>query len=267
LSVIAKSIKLLGFFSPEMPEIGLSQICRLAKRDKATTYRHLSSLEELGFVEQNPTTKAYRIGPAVLHLAEIREATVPRKDSALAPLKALADATGETAHVSILSGKTLHTLASRESTAHSTRAVIDIQTLPLHATASGVSVLAFGPPELVDAARAVLTRYTDHTAVTEGQLEQAVTRTRATGFGTCDRGLESDIYGLAAPVFDQTGLLAGSVAVACVASRATPDHRASIRSHLVRASHEITQNWGGTVPGPIRALWAATLSPTKERNQ
>ena len=113
-------------------------MCKLAGRDKATTYRHLQALEDAGFVEQNPTTKLYRLGPAVLQLAQTREVTVPRKAGAEAALMELAEATGETSHVSVLSGTTVYALTSCESPRHSTRAIIDIQTFPLHATASGL---------------------------------------------------------------------------------------------------------------------------------
>ena len=104
MSSVTKTLALLAFFSPSRPEIGLSQLCRLAKRDKATTYRHLQALEEAGFVEQSALTKMYRLGPALLQLAQVREATVPRKMGAEAALAALSDATGETAHVTVLSG-------------------------------------------------------------------------------------------------------------------------------------------------------------------
>jgi hypothetical protein len=90
MSSVIKALDLLSHFSASQPEIGLSQLCRIAKRDKATTYRHLQALEVTGFIEQNSATKHYRLGPAVLQLAEIREATVPRKSSAEDPLFDLA---------------------------------------------------------------------------------------------------------------------------------------------------------------------------------
>ena len=83
MSSATKALKLLSYFSTARPEIGLSQLCRLAQRDKATTYRHLQSLEAVGFVEQNPMTRQYRLGPALMHLSQVREITVPRKDAFL----------------------------------------------------------------------------------------------------------------------------------------------------------------------------------------
>lgn len=262
MSVVAKAIELLSHFSVQTPELGLSQLCRLAKRDKATTYRHLTALEALGFLEQNPVTKAYRIGPAVLHLADVREATVPRREGAMEPLRLLAEQTGETAHVSVLSGSVLHAMAHCESTRHSTRAVIDLQTLPLHATASGICVLAFGSDELRQAALSSLTQFTPNTPTSQQGLDAAIVAAQARGFGESDRAFEDEIYSLAAPVYDRTGVVAGAVAVASVASRIAPEDAHATMQTLAQAARDISHNWGGRVPEAIQALWDTTLHPS-----
>ncbi|SNT04202.1 IclR family transcriptional regulator [Antarctobacter heliothermus] len=261
MSSATKTLELLSFFSASRPEIGLSQLCRIAGRDKATTYRHLQALEYAGFVEKNPTTRHYRLGPAVLHLAQVREATVPRKAAVQLSLSQLADATGETAHVSVLSGTVVYSLASCESPRHGTRAVIDITTFPLHATATGICALAFGPADLFDVAAAHLDRFTANTPTTPQAVSNLVDNARTTGFGSSNGNYESEVYSLSAPLFDQTELFVGAVTVASVASRFTPDLERKIKRELAKASREITHNWGGTLPTGVEAAWAETLSP------
>lgn len=257
MSSATKTLALLSHFSADRPEIGLSQLCRIAGRDKATTYRHLQALELAGFIEQNPTTKHYRLGPAILQLAQVREATVPRKLGAQLPLSQLADVTGETAHVSVVSGTTLYALASCESPRHGTRAIIDITTFPLHATASGLCALAFGPDAMLDAALSQMDRFTPHTATTAAALHDLITDARATGFGCSDRSFEAEIHSLSAPLYDQTGLFAGAVSVASVATRVSPEQEQLIKTELIRASREITRNWGGQLPVNVTSAWAS----------
>ncbi|MFT6091731.1 MAG: DNA-binding IclR family transcriptional regulator [Akkermansiaceae bacterium] len=264
MSSALKTLQLLSHFSATSPEIGLSALCRLAKRDKATTHRHLQALEEVGFVEQNPLTRQYRLGPALLQLAQTREMTVPRKEIALPILKRLADQTGETTHASILSGTTVFALASCESTQHSTRVVIDLDRFPLHATASGLSTLAFGPDELMAVAAKNLKAFTDHTINSVESLEEMVQSVREAGFGRTIRSFEHEVSSLAAPVFDETGNLAGAVSVACVATRFSPDLERNCQEHLITASRDLTRGWGGTTPQRIEAIWAATLSKSHE---
>ena len=262
LSSAAKTLELMAYFSTTRPEIGLSQLCKLAKRDKATTHRHLQALEKKGFVEKSPITKQYRLGPAVLQLAQTREATVPRKAGVQAPLFNLADATGETSHVTVLSGTTVYELMSCDSPKHGTRAIIDIQTFPLHATASGLCALAFGPEALIDVALNELQPFTRTTATTSEDLHAMVEAIRNTGFGRADRSFEDDVQGLSAPIFDQTGHFAGAVSVASVAARFTPDMERIIKTQLVITARQISNNWGGTVPTQIEAIWAKHFTPS-----
>lgn len=259
MSSAVKTLQLLSYFSTTSPEIGLSALCRLAKRDKATTHRHLQALEEAGFVEQNPLTRQYRLGPALLQLAQTREQTVPRKESATPVLKALAEETGETTHASVLSGTSVFGLTSCESTQHSTRVVIDLNRFPLHATASGLSILAFGPTNLMEVAANNLETFTSHTVNSRASLEEAVQTVRETGFGRTIRSFEDEVSSLAAPVFDETGNVAGAVSVACVATRFSPELERKCQEHLIIASRDLTRGWGGAVPHEIEVLWAATL--------
>ena len=260
MSSASKALELLSYFSATRPEVGLSQLCRIAGRDKATTYRYLQSLETAGLVEQNPTNRHYRLGPAIMQLAQTREATVPRKAGAQGALTALANATGETAHVSVLSGSTLYSLASCESPMHSTRAILDITTLPLHATASGLCALAFGARDLFDVAIADPECFTANTPTTADALSRRVAMARDSGFGDADQSFEADIRGISAPIFDHTGQFAGAVAVASVAARFTPSLDHNIRTQLIVASREITRNWGGTPPANVEAAWARSHS-------
>ncbi|ABD56428.1 IclR family transcriptional regulator [Jannaschia sp. CCS1] len=262
MSSATKTLELLAHFTTARPEIGLSAMCRLAGRDKATTYRHLQSLEEVGFVEQNPTNKMYRLGPALLQLAQTREATVPRKAAAEAALARLANATGETSHVSVLSGSTVYALASCESHSHSTRVIIDVDILPLHATGSGLCALAFGPSELMDVVGDAPEVFTPRTPATGAQVARAVAQTRDTGFAQSDRHYGEDTHSISAPIFDQTGHYAGAVTVASVATRFTPALGDCMKHHLVMAARDITRNWGGTLPRSVEAAWARTLTDT-----
>ncbi|MEY8827165.1 IclR family transcriptional regulator [Sedimentitalea sp. XS_ASV28] len=255
MSSAVKTIALLSHFSATRPEIGLSEFCRLAGRDKATTHRHLQALEESGFVEQNPVTKAYRLGPVVLQLARTRELTMPRKAGAETVASRIAETTGETVHVSVLSGSTLYPLTSCESDKHSTRVIIDVQTFPLHATASGICALAFGPQELLKVACGDMHAFTRDTPTSPEVLERAVDAARQTGFARSDRGYEEDVSSISAPIFDQSGLFAGAVSVASVTSRFTPELQRRIQSELIAASREISRNWGGKVPENIESVW------------
>lgn len=262
MSTVSKAIDLLNWFSAERALIGLAEFQRLTGRDKATTYRYLSALEQSGFLEQEPTTRAYRIGPAVLRLAHIREVTVPRRAGVIRVLPQLADATGELAHASILQGSSLVSLTDVSSSRYSARVVLSESELPLHATGSGLAVLAYCGPSLRYATCKKLKRYTKNTATTKTELDQKLQNVRDTGFGIGDETYEEGVFGIGVPLFDSTNNVAGALAVASVATRIDKEKINIIKSELIPAARKITHNWGGKVPDELNQIWTNTLPST-----
>jgi IclR family transcriptional regulator, KDG regulon repressor len=256
MSTVARAIDLLDLFSPQQGELGLSEIRRKTGRDKATCYRHLCALEAAGLLEQNPVTKRYRIGPAVLRWAAIREATVPRRASAEGPLRDLAEATGELAHLSLIDGTRLQMLAQVDAGQHSTRVVLEDIHLPFHATASGLATLAFATPEAQIAGTAALPRYTARTIGDPDTLQTKLDQIRAIGFGVSDQGYELGVHGIAVPIFEGPGQIAGAVAVASVVGRMTFDLEQQIKHGLIVSGRQITANWGGTIPASLDNIWS-----------
>ena len=256
MSTIAKAMEILELFSADRPEIGLAEFHRLLKRDKATTYRHLSALVACGLVEKDAHTQRYRIGPAVLRLAHQREMAMPRLAGVRTVLPQLAAATGETAHASLLDGRQLFILASHESSRHSTRVVVENAILPLHATASGLAVLAFGESALFDKACRNLRKFTPSTATDAASLREIVEKARQSGFAESRSGFEEGVHGIAIPLFDASGRAAGALAVASVSSRISPELKETILRELASSGRKLTESWGGVIPPGLEAAWA-----------
>ena len=259
MGTVTKALELLGLFSPARPQIGLSELARLAGLNKATCYRLVSALCEHGLVEQMAASRDYRLGPALLRLAALREAQVPTRAAALPVLQALADATGETAHLSILEGSGLRALARAYSSAHATRVTLeDDSLLPFHATASGLAVLAFQDEAMRQAALATpLPRLTPQTETDPDRLRQRLASVRLAAMAGSSGGFDTGVDSLAVPLFDALGRCSGGLAVAAMASRMTPTLQALIRAELRDAGRAITALWGGTLPEAVSQAWQA----------
>ena len=266
MSTVGKALELLELFTPARGQIGLSDLARLAGLNKATCFRLVSDLCAHGLVEQIAASRDYRLGPALLRLAALREALVPTRTAALPVLQALADATGETAHLSILEGGSLRSLARAYSAAHATRVTLeDVSILPFHATASGLAVLAFQD----EAARAAvlaapLPRLTPQTETDPATLRQRLEAVRRAGIASGTGGFDAEVESLAVPLFDALGRCSGGLAVAAMASRMTPAQQALIRAELIRAGRAITTLWGGTPPAAVSLAWQAADRPHLE---
>lgn len=259
MGTVTKALELLDLFTRSRPVIGLSDLARLADLNKATCYRLASELSDYGLIEQVEQTKEYRLGPAALRLAALREVHVPTRDAAMPVLQALADATGETAHLSLLIGRDLKAIALAYSSAHATRVMMeDTEILPFHATSSGQAVLAFQPDSVREAVLAQpLRRLTPHTVTDPAELRLRLAAVMSQGFAESTGGLEADVHSLAVPLFDALGRCSGGLAVAAPKGRMDDALRIRIRTALASAGSEITSLWGGSLPPAIATLWRA----------
>ncbi|MEX3011131.1 IclR family transcriptional regulator [Hoeflea sp. TYP-13] len=250
MGTVDKALSLLDFFSESRPEIGLSDLARLAGYDKATVLRLMTSLADRGFVEQNVKTSKYRLGPAVLRLANIRESTFPQKASARSILERMSDESGETVHLLLLGKDYLETIDFIESRVHAMRVHMDAgERISLHASASGLACLAFLPAE--DTHRILsgkLEKLTPHTVTDKKALLALLPSIRKEGIAEVDQVFEDGVFGMAAPVFSSDGQVTGAVGIATPRSRVTDPFRRKAHTIIKQAANDITTAWGGVEP-------------------
>jgi len=255
MKTVDKAMRLLSYFTPSQPEIGLSELARLAQMDKATTRRILVSLSNHHFIEQNQITKSYRLGSGFLHLARIREATTPITAIATQTVDWLCDATSETAHASVAGPNGLITIAHKEPIRGTVVMIDPTEPLPFHATASGIVFLAFNDNALTEKALAnPLNRFTAQTETDPIILRQRVLQAKTEGFYLNEHGFESDVVGIAAPYFNADGSAAGAIAVAMPVTRKTTEFVTKTKRQVAAASARITTAIGGLVHPNVQRL-------------
>lgn len=246
MGTVGKALDLLDLFTKAAPQHGLSQLARASGVNKATCHRLMSELESRGLVEQTGPAREYRLGPAVLRLAALREAAVPTREAAMPVLRHLAETTGETAHLSHLVAGRLQTLAFAYPSRQGVRVMMeDADFLPFHATASGAAVLA----HLSDVEPLIAA------APAPDALRARISDARAKGYAETLSTFEKDVHSFAVPLFDATGACTGALAIAAAAPRMTPALHTAITRDLTRAGAELTGLRGGQVPEPLARLW------------
>ncbi len=257
MGTTSKALALLNYFDRAHSLIGLSDLARMSGTNKATCFRLMSELVEHGLAEQLPESRGYRIGPAVLRLAALRDAAVPLRDLALPILQRLAHTTGETAHMSHLVGGKLATLAYAYSAAHAMKVMMEeADVLPFHATSSGFAVLANLPPQIADAILAQpMVAVTKATPTRPEDVRTRLAEMRRVGYGRTADTYEADVASIALPLFDARGACTGAIAVAAPVTRLTPAATAKTLTALIAAARETMAAWGGQLPPELDALW------------
>lgn len=259
-TTVAKALSLLDYFSEAEPEIGLSELARRSKIDKATVHRMLGVMCDAGLLEKRGDARQYRLGAGVLRLARVRETVFPVSSLFQQSLADLSSRLGETAHASLVSGRALATIGISESNRGSRVSLVAGELLLMHCTASGLAVLAFSRPELVDRVLSEpLVARTSRTITNPSIIRARLEEVRLTGFAEADQTAEDDVYGIAVPVFDSDGEATGAIAMATPAHRMTNDLRQEIIAALFGEAEKLTVNSGGRMPAGFRSMAARFL--------
>ncbi|MGR3793714.1 IclR family transcriptional regulator [Vannielia sp. SX4] len=259
-STVVKALMLLEHFSEDEPELGLSELARRSGVDKAAVHRMLGAMAESGLVEQQADSRLYRLGAGVLRLARVRETAFPISSIVQPILDTLSAETGETAHASLISGRALANIATCESKKGSRVSLIAGEVLPYHSTASGLAVLAFGGDALLKRVLSSSLRAKTRFTVTEAsQLRARVEAVQQLGFSESDQTNEEDVHGIAAPVFDRTGIACGAVSVSTPSHRMTDEQRQLTMGAVLRAASTITDGLGGQRPRKYSDLVTALM--------
>src|SRR6202045_5532187 len=98
-----RALEILRLLGSE-PGMRVTALARRLEVHKSTVFRLLSTLQEHGLVEQNPSTEKYRLGFGLVRLAGSVVAEGDLARAARPVLEQLALRTGETVNLAILQG-------------------------------------------------------------------------------------------------------------------------------------------------------------------
>ncbi|KPC64707.1 IclR family transcriptional regulator [Streptomyces chattanoogensis] len=216
---IERAAAILRLLASGPRRLGLGEVAASLGLAKGTTHGILRTLQNIDFVEQDPTTGKYQLGAALLHLGtsyldvnELRSRSINWAD-------ALAARSGEAVRLGApLEGKVL--IVHHVFRPDDTLQTLDVGTLlPLHASSLGKVLLAFGGVPLEPAVEAGLEAYTRHTLVTPERLTRALTEVRELGWAAEVQEMITDEAGIAAPIRGHGGLVVGAIGVSGTVER------------------------------------------------
>ncbi len=179
-SVVGRAVRVLDAFDAEQGVLPVAEVVRRSGLPKSTTHRLVGELVSLGLLERVPD--GVRLGLRLFELGQLVPRQRTLRDAARPFMEDLRVATGASIHLAVLQGvevvyveilpaKTTQRLPSRVG-----------GRMPAHATGVGKAILAFSPPEVVQArVDAGLERRSPHTIVLPGALARELARIRETG--------------------------------------------------------------------------------------
>lgn len=246
LSVI-KTMKLLETLSAE-EEVGVTELAAAVEGNKSTVYRFLNTLSSLGYVRQNSnnekyslTLKLFQVGVQALNRLDIHKAALP-------VMEELAEYSKETIHLASTENNQVFYLDKIESQLALRVAMGSAQGrfAPAVCTGVGKVILAYLPEdkkqEMLDAAD--WTPRTEHSIRTVSELEEKLTEIRKEGVGYDMEENEPGVRCIAAPVFDNKGLVCGAISISGPSIRMTKEKLKKLAVKIKEGSERISGTLG-----------------------
>lgn len=189
----------------------LSEICEEVGIHKSKGYTLLNTLAQFAFVEKDPLSKSYSLGPGLLSLSRrlLDHLDIPRVVTPY--LERLALETQATALFGLVSGDQLFVVAKHEGNLNIGLTIRLGHRFPLTAGAHGKAIVAFLPEQERTKllSRKKLFFYGDPLKLDMRRLNDEISRCRLTGYSQDSGSLQSGINAVSAPVFGPSGRTIG----------------------------------------------------------
>jgi IclR family pca regulon transcriptional regulator len=235
---LERGLAILACFTERRALLGISDLARLVDLNKSTTHRYVATLTSLGYLQQDPGTRKYRLGLRVIQLGFAAVNSMEVSRVARPRLQSLADQTGHVASMAVLDGGDVLYIARCRS-AREGRYGLDLNIhvgsrLPGYCTSLGKLLLAFEPHERVTRIldSTDLTRRGPNTLTNREALVGALAVTRRTEVGTSDQELTAGVCSIAVPVRDGFGAVVAGVNLTIQSSTWPGSLDAALRKYL-----------------------------------
>ncbi|MER5791899.1 IclR family transcriptional regulator [Streptomyces sp. NPDC001980] len=212
-SVLSRAVRIFEAFTPDAPALTVSEISRRTGLHLATASRLVAELVSHGFLARDADRRV-RIGVRLWELGTRASPTLSLRDAAMPIMEGVHDVVGNHVQIGVLEGDEvlfLERLTAPGAVINYTRVA---GRLPLHASSSGLVLLAHGP---VDLQERILTgplhAYTPHTITTATALRATLAAVRQQGYAYCPGYFHQDALGVAAPVRDSRGGVVAALSV------------------------------------------------------
>ncbi|MGB3477283.1 MAG: IclR family transcriptional regulator [Mycobacterium sp.] len=242
---VDRALKLLLLLG-EQPQIRLTDAAKHLDVASSTAHRLLAMLQYRGFVRQDPVSKAYHPGPALMSVAFSVFNRIDVEGAAKPVLLRLSERLNESVHLGILEGSSVRFIAAAEGPAAVRVASRLGRTMPAHCTSTGKALLA----RLSDADIArlypeeELPRVTAHSVGTKTQLQRELSQIRQQGYAVNREGSEDGVASVAVPIPTRApGVLLALNAAAPVHRLNSSQYR-GVAAVLVEAAKEIGDQIG-----------------------
>jgi len=240
---LEKGLGILLLFGRSQGGMSFNDICVRMAMPKASVYRALYTLEEMGFLVRHATGGSYMLGPGALRLGFDYLSSMDIVRIGQPVIHGLRDATGHSAHLCVLDGREVLYVARAGAPGEIGMGMgVGVGSrLPTHCTAIGRVLLMELPPEHVHALfpekRFVHT--SEQGPKTPRQLLELLRQDRQRGYAISESFYQPGVSAVVYPLRDRERNIHASVSVMVPRSTLLLEQKKKLRTAVAQAARDI----------------------------
>jgi IclR family KDG regulon transcriptional repressor len=234
---LARGLRILEILAQAQDGVSITELAERLGVDKGSASRLVATLASYGYAEKDEQTRRYHLGLQVVTISRSLLTRLPFREVTKPFLRQLMERTGECAHLAVPGqGKVLY-IDQVESPA-TLRVNAQVGTMnPLHCTALGKILLAFGGVKLP----ADLEAFTPNTITNTEQLLKNLDQIRDQGYAVDDEEFDLGVRCIAVPVKDFRGKVVASMGISGPATRMTAERLPELTSILLEVGEALSR--------------------------
>lgn len=237
---LARGLSILRKLAENPNGFSVTEIASDFDVDKSSASRILQTLANYGFAEKDQVTQRYVLGPQIVRLSRLALTRMPLRETSKPFLHRLVEESGECAHLAILAqGKALY--IDQVDSPNALSVTSDVGTLsPLHCTALGKVLLAFGNAPLPER----LETYTVRTITDPNTLQYHLDTIRHQGYAVDDEEHHLGVRCIAIPVYDFRDRCVAAIGISGPTSRMTLEELPALVEKTTRIGEALNKRLG-----------------------
>lgn len=246
INSVSNAFRILSCFSDRNPELRLKDISEMTDMTPSAVSRSLATMREVGYIDQNPQTGAYRLSIRFVELAGIVLNSMEIRRRATPYLDELIERTGLTANLGVLDRGEVVYVARIESPDVIRRYFQIGKRNPVHCTALGKALMCDKSDEEIEAIikERGMIRRTINTITDLDQFKECLGEARLRGYAVDYEELINGINCLAAPIRDLSGEIIAAISIVGHVSRCPADRILEYVPIILEISLRISQGQG-----------------------
>lgn len=215
VEAVKVAVRILDELALGQRAMGVTELADALGETKPRVHRHLSTLREMGLIEQDQSTERYRLGWRVFQLGEAAGTQFDLRSRAEPYLLRVRDELKETAVLAVPTNGQPMVIATADNVYARICISVKPGNRPLpHCSALGRLTLAFSPPALQDELlSSALPAETPNSMTDPDMIRKRLQLIRAQFYEVCDNEVLLGVNTVAVPIFRDGDVLAGALSI------------------------------------------------------